>query len=245
MGTGGVGVLRGGRAGSGRASPASTAAARVVTVPKRWSPGSSRVWAGSSPPSSSMPIQAWDPAPKLWPQGATPSGSGRWGLNPAASSPKHAFVAVGGHQVEGHRRPGRDLGAGAEPDGGQGPPEGDRAGRVQPERLVGAALQEEPVGAGPDGVLGVVVAPAEHLVHGVGEGVGGRVGAGLEVEGDLPPHHFGRQVEVVLVAQQHGQHVGWQLRLGEVAGTVAVEEAAAALDRGPEEPRRRSARGLR
>ncbi len=127
-------------------------------------------------------------------------------------------VAVRRHQVDRQTRAGREVHPVGQIDVGERPAHGDGARRLQTHRLVHATLQERHVGAGPLEVLGSLFGHRVHVVQGSDERGGAGVGAGQQEEAGLAQHHVRRQVQVVLVAQQGGEHIAGQV--GFVAGPV-------------------------
>ena len=156
-------------------------------------------------------------------------------VEPVGVVAEHSGVPVHRRQVDHDLVAGAHRGAVGELEIGLGPAHRHGAGRLQPDRLMRGALAEEPVGARLFGGLGVFLEPGEDVVHRPCEGSGAGVCPGQHVEGHLPADDLGREVEVVLVADQHAQYVGRQVGLGRFAGGDAVQDRPAAFDARREE----------
>ena len=76
-----------------------------------------------------------------------------------------------------------------------------------------AALNESQIVPGQFQVVRMIDAPAQKVIHRVGECIGRRVGTGLEVEADLAEQNIGGEIQTVVVAEQCGEHVLRQLVL--------------------------------
>ena len=120
---------------------------------------------------------------------------------------EHRRVAVDRQQVDDELVALRNRAARLEVDIAQHPTHRRRTRRLQPNRLVGAALHEQPVGGHPLGVFGMSFQPLEDVVRDASKRRGRRVRAGQQIEGDLTHDDIARQVEVVVVRQQHAEHV--------------------------------------
>ena len=94
-------------------------------------------------------MHACMPSPKLRPHGATPGGQLAVRVEPVGVGAEHRRVAVHRVEVDHDLVAARDDLAALELDVVERPPHGHRAGGLEADGLVHAALEERHVGAGP------------------------------------------------------------------------------------------------
>ena len=114
---------------------------------------------------------------------------------------EYRYVAVDRRHIHNHTVAGIGRFAAGQHHRADRPSPGHRTGRMQPQALVYAALQKQPVRCYACRIGWVRGAPAKHVVEGVGGGVGRAVRTSLQVKRDLAHHQVGRQFDPVLVLQ--------------------------------------------
>ena len=98
-----------------------------------------------------------------------------------------------------------------------------------------AVLEEHRIFDHASSVFGVIVEPAECAMNGVGGCCSRGVHSGQHVEGHLSTNHISRQIQGVLIADQHREHIFGQFVLFDLPRAEPLEELGAAVQRRSEE----------
>ncbi len=106
---------------------------------------------------------------------------------------------------------------------------------MQAQALEHATLHEHRIDAQALPVFRMLATPLEDIVHRVRHRVRRAVRSRLQVERDLAAQQVRRQLQAILVLQQHGEYVARQCRLLDLPLCEAGEQRLPALDRGREE----------